>query len=45
MAESLLSLYLAYTAAMAVGLPHGSDPGHGWPVAVLQGLTEGGFKV
>ncbi|MCE4602799.1 MAG: hypothetical protein F7C08_03045 [Desulfurococcales archaeon] len=38
-------LYLAYPAAVAMGLIHGSDPGHGWPLSVAYALrTESGLR-
>ncbi len=38
-------LYLAYPAAVVMGLVHGSDPGHGWPLSVVYATrTRGGVK-
>jgi len=33
-------LYLAYTSAIILGLLHGSDPGHGWPLSALQSIDK-----
>ena len=30
-------LYLAYSTAAVMGLIHGSDPGHGWPLSAVHG--------
>jgi len=35
------SLYLAYTSAIILGLLHGSDPGHGWPLSALHSIDKG----
>jgi ABC-type nickel/cobalt efflux system permease component RcnA len=35
-------IYLSYPAAAAMGLLHGSDPGHGWPLAVAHASRRGG---
>lgn len=36
------SLYAAYTSVAVMGLLHGSDPSHGWPLSVLYTLRSGG---
>ncbi len=33
--------YTAYPSAAALGLLHGSDPSHGWPLAVAYGASRG----
>ena len=34
--------WLSYGGAVVLGLLHGSDPGHGWPVAALRARGSGG---
>ncbi|MEB3780133.1 MAG: hypothetical protein GSR85_07880 [Desulfurococcales archaeon] len=34
------SLYLAYVSAIMLGLLHGSDPGHGWPLSALYSVDK-----
>ena len=38
----LESLYLAYSSVALMGLFHGSDPTHGWPLSALYALKGGG---
>jgi ABC-type nickel/cobalt efflux system permease component RcnA len=36
------SLYAAYTSVAVMGLLHGSDPSHGWPLSAIYTLKTGG---
>ncbi len=38
----LESFYVAYSSVALMGLFHGSDPTHGWPLSVLHALRSGG---
>lgn len=38
------ALWLGYGGALILGLIHGSDPGHGWPIAVLKARSAGGVS-